>query len=104
MVSVPGALPQARDSVGDDERERVFVEALRREDPGGAERYLALRDACGQAIAELQRVQAQYSAAGSELRLIFLRQLRDAQRQVAESSLALRLCWSNSSSRCRLAL
>ncbi len=45
LVSVPGALPQARDSVGDDERERVFVEALRREDPGGAERYLALRDA-----------------------------------------------------------
>ena len=31
----PVALPLARDSVGDDERERVFVEVLRRENPGG---------------------------------------------------------------------
>ena len=39
-------------------------------------------------LAELQRVQARYSAAGPELRPIILRQLKDAQRQYAKSSLA----------------
>jgi hypothetical protein len=85
-VAVPGGLAQAADA--DDERERVFVEALRREDPNSAERYVALRDARGQAIADLQRVQARYGAAGPELRPLFLRELKDAQRQYAKSSLA----------------
>jgi len=89
LVSVPGALSRARDSVGDDERERVFVEALRLEDPGGAERYLAFRDARGQAISSNESRRGTARPAGSELRLLFLRQLRAAQRQLAESSLAL---------------
>ena len=87
-VAVPGGLAQGRGSDADDERERAFVEALRREDPSGAERYVALRDARGQAIAELQRAQARYGAAGSELRALVLSQLKDAQRQYAKSSLA----------------
>ncbi len=77
-VVVPGGIPQGSAGDVDDERERAFVEALRREDPSGAELYVALRDARGQAVAELQRVQARYSAAGSELRPIILRQLQDA--------------------------
>jgi len=87
-VVVPGGLPQGSAGDADDERERAFVEALRREDPSGAELYVALRDARGQAVADLQRVRARYSAAGSELRPIILRQLQDAQRQYAKSSLA----------------
>ena len=90
FASVPGVLAQRPGSDGaDDERERAFVEALRREDPADAERYVALRDARGQAIAELQSIQARYGAAGSELRPLFLGQLKDAQRRYAESSLAL---------------
>jgi hypothetical protein len=88
LVVVAGGLPPGSASDADDERERAFVEALRREDPSDAERYVALRDARRQAIAELQRVQARYSAAGSELRSLVLRQLQDAQRQYAKSSLA----------------
>jgi len=87
-VAVPGGLAQGSGSDADNERERAFVEALRREDPSGAERYVTLRDARGQAMAELQRVQARYSAAGPELRPFVLRQLKDAQRQYAKSSLA----------------
>jgi len=90
FASVPGVLAQRPGRGGaDDERERAFVEALRREDPADAERYVALRDARGQAIAELQSIRARYGAAGSELRPLFLGQLKDAQRRYAESSLAL---------------
>jgi len=85
----PGAGSQPRASAADDERERTFVEALRREDPESAERYVSLRDARAQAMAELQRLQIQYNVAGAELRFIFIGQLRQAQRKYAESSLAL---------------
>jgi len=72
-----------------DERERAFVEGLRREDPGEADRYVTLRDARNQAIDEVQKAQARYGAAGPELRGVFVQQLRDAQRRYAERSLAL---------------
>ncbi len=85
----PGSGAQAPGSVGADERERTFVEALRRDDPASAERYVALRDARAQAIDELQRVQAQYNAVGSALQPAFLRPLRQARRKYAESFLAL---------------
>jgi len=86
-VGVPAALAQGP-AAAEDERERAFVEALRREDPSSVDRYVALRDARRQAIATLQKVQAQYGAAGSELRPLVIRQLQDAQRQYAKSSLA----------------
>jgi hypothetical protein len=90
MAAVPGARAQTPGSAGAvDERERAFVEGLRREDPGEADRYVALRDARNQAIVEIQKVQARYSAAGPELRPLFVQQLRDAQRQYAASALAL---------------
>jgi parvulin-like peptidyl-prolyl isomerase len=90
LAAAPGAIAQTPGPAGAvDERERAFVEGLRREDPGDADRYVALRDARNQAIAEIQKVQARYSAAGPELRPLFVQQLRDAQRQYAERSLAL---------------
>jgi hypothetical protein len=89
LVAVPSAGAQPGGTAADDERERTFVEALRRGGPVLAERYLALRDAREQAIAHLRRVEAQYAAAGSELRPIFLPQLRQARRAYAERSLGL---------------
>ena len=90
IAPIPGARAQTPGSaVAADERERAFVEGLRREDPGEADRYVALRDARNQAIAEIQKVQARYSAAGPELRPVFVEQLRDAQRHYATSALAL---------------
>ena len=74
---------------GAEEAERGFVEALRREDPADADRYVALSDARARAVAELRRVEAQYNAAGPELRSAFAPPLRRAQRTYAETSLAL---------------
>ena len=73
----------------EDERERQFIEALRREDPAEADRFVALSDARAQAIAELRRAEGQYSAAGPELRSAFAASLRRAQQKYAEASLAL---------------
>jgi len=90
IAPIPGARAQTPGSAGAAaEHERAFVEGLRREDPGEADRYVALRDARNQAIAEIQKVQARYSAAGPELRPVFVQQLRDAQRHYATSALAL---------------
>lgn len=89
VVSPPGALAEAPGAAGDTERERKFVDALQGEDPSSAERYVALREARAKAVAELQLVEAQFRAAGAELRPMFLPNLRQAQRRYAESSLAL---------------
>jgi hypothetical protein len=80
---------QPRPESGDDQSDGKFVEVLRREDPASAERYIALRDARTQAIAELQKAQAQYNGAGSELKVVFISQLKQARRKYAETSLAL---------------
>ena len=87
--AVPRAFAQAPEGRAGDERERTFVEGLRREDPAEADRYLALRDARNQAVDEVQKAQQRYAAAGPELRSLFARELRDAQRQYAQRSLAL---------------
>ena len=90
LAATPGAFAQKPGGDnGVEDWERAFVEGLRREDPGDADRYVALRDARNQAIAEVQKIQARYGAAGPELRPVFVQQLRDAQRQYAECSLAL---------------
>jgi hypothetical protein len=80
---------QERDQAADDERDRTFIEALRREDPAEAARYTELREARRAAIAEIQKVQTRYAAAGPELRPVMLPQLKDAQRRYAETSLAV---------------
>jgi len=76
-------------SATDDDRERAFIEILQREDPAGAQRYVALRDARVQALAELRRAEANYNGAGPELRGLFARPLVQARKRYAETSLAL---------------
>lgn len=85
----PSAGAQARGNAEDDEHERAFVEALRRGEPALAERYVALRDAREQALADFKRVEAQYAAAGPELRPVFFPQVSQARRRYAERSPAL---------------
>ena len=80
---------QDRNPTADEERDRAFIEALRREDPDTAARYTELREARRTAIAELQKVQTRYAAAGPELRPMLLPQLKDAQRRYAGTSLAV---------------
>ena len=77
-VSAPGA-----------EREQAYVDALRREDPQVAERYVALRDAQNLAIAELDRAQRRYNTGGPALRPVALPQVQQARRKYAETTLAL---------------
>ena len=89
-LSVPPLAVNAQAlSAQDNERERQFVEALRREDPAEADRFVALSDTRAQAIAELRRAEGQYNAAGPELRSAFTAPLRRAQQKYAETSLAL---------------
>jgi hypothetical protein len=88
-MAPPYARAQPPRTAGDHDGDRAFVEALQREDPSSAERYLALRDARMKGLAELQRAQDQYGAGGPELRSLSLPLLRQAQRRYAESSLAL---------------
>ena len=88
-LAVPSAAAAQTRSPEETERERAFVEALRRDDPPEADRYVALSDARAQAITELRRVEAQYNAAGPELRSAFVAPLGRAQHKYAETSLAL---------------
>jgi hypothetical protein len=85
----PRVMAQTPSGAANDEREQAFVESLRREDAAVADRYVALRDARGKAIAELERAETQYRAAGVELRSAFLSPLRQARRNYAAASLAL---------------
>ena len=80
------ALAQSR---GEDEREQTYLDALNREDAAAAERYIALRDARAQALADMRKVEAQYNAAGPQLRSLFANPLRQARKKYAENSLAL---------------
>jgi len=80
---------QERNPAADEARDRAFIEALRREDPDSAAHYTDLQGARRAAIAELQKVQTRYAAAGPELRPVMLPQLKDAQRRYAETSLAV---------------
>jgi hypothetical protein len=89
LALLPVVPPAAAAQPGGGAAEQQFVESLRRSDPAAAERFVALRDAREQAIADLQRVQAQYAAAGPELRSVFLGRLRQARRTYVERSLAL---------------
>jgi hypothetical protein len=88
-VAPAGAVAQGPPSAADDEREQALVEGLRREDPSAAERYVALRDARAQALGEVRRAEAQFSAASPELRPVLVARLRQARRAYAERSLAL---------------
>jgi hypothetical protein len=71
-----------------DAEEQGFLDALRRSDPAGYERFTALRAERDRRQAEVQRLQQQLRGAG-ELRGIVLPQLRAARRRWADSAIAL---------------
>ena len=73
--------------VGEDDQ--AYLEALRREDPTVADRYVVLRDARAAALADMRKVETQYHAAGPQLRGIFINALLQARKKYAETSLAL---------------
>ena len=89
LTAPPAAHGQEGRVSKDDEREQAFADALRREDPAGADRYVELREARARAVADLRRAQNQYAAAGQELRAVFVGPLRTAERRYVEASLAL---------------
>jgi hypothetical protein len=81
------AQPAGRRGVSEDDA--AFVEALRREDPDSAARFVALREAQASALADLERARARYRGGGAELRGVSLPALVQARRRYAEASLAL---------------
>ena len=89
MLSVPAVGVTQTRPASEEEREQTYIDELRRDDAAGADRYVALRDARAQALAELRRIETQYNAGGSELRGLFTRSLVQARRTYAETSLAL---------------
>jgi hypothetical protein len=83
--SIAGAQPDQ----GDGAREQAFIEVLRREDPASAERFITLRDAQQQALAELRRKEGQANAMPSSLRGSFIPQLKQARQTYVESQLKI---------------
>jgi hypothetical protein len=73
----------------EEERERQFVEVLRKEDPADADRWTALRETRRRALSEMREAENQYGAAGPVLRSLALPRLTQAQRKYAEASLAV---------------
>jgi hypothetical protein len=71
-----------------DAEEQAFLDALRRSDPVGYERFTALRAERDRRQAEVQRLQQQMRTAG-ELRTVVLPQLKAARRKWADSAIAL---------------
>ena len=88
LASPPGAAAQ-QDRGGDAAREQAFIENLRRDDPASADRFIALRKAQEQAIAELRRREGQVNAMPSELRGSMLPQLKQAQRRYADAQVKI---------------
>jgi hypothetical protein len=66
-------------------RERAFIETLRRENPASADRFIALREAAQQSLAELRRREAQANAMPTGLRGSLLPQLKQAQRNYVDA-------------------
>lgn len=70
-------------------REEVFIEALRREDPASADRFIALRDGQQKALAELQSTESRANAVPRVLRPSFLPQLKQARQKYVDSQLKI---------------
>ncbi len=89
ILALPGAA-LAQHAEGDAAaRERAFIEGLRSEDPASADRFIALRDAQRQAMAELRRRESQVNAMPAELRPSLLPQLKQAQRKYLDSQVKI---------------
>jgi hypothetical protein len=83
---VSAAQPDEGDSAA---REKAFIEALRRENPASAARFIALRDAQQKALAELQSTEGRVNAAPPALRPSFLPQLKQARQKYVDSQLKI---------------
>jgi len=83
---VSAAQPDEGDSGA---REKAFIEALQRENPASAARFIALRDAQQKALAELQSTEGRANAAPPALRPSFLPQLKQARRKYVDSQLKI---------------
>lgn len=83
------AAAQPRDATDEEARERSYEDALRREDPALADRYVALREARTRAIADLRRAKDRFNALPPTLRGSLVGEVRQAERTYAERSLAL---------------
>ena len=83
---VAAAQPDKGDSAA---REKAFIEALRREDPPSADRFIALRDAQQKALAELQSTESRANAVPPVLRPSFLPQLKQARQKYVDSQLKI---------------
>jgi len=70
-------------------REKAFIEALQRENPASAARFIALRDAQQKALAELQSTEGRANAAPPALRPSFLPQLKRARQKYVDSQLKI---------------
>ena len=85
ILASPDVLSAQADKGDGAARERAFIETLRRENPASADRFIALRDAAQQAIAELRRREAQANAMPPGLRGTLLPQLKQAQRNYVDA-------------------
>ena len=85
ILASPDVLSAQADKGDGAAREREFIETLRRENPASADRFIALRDAAQQALAELRRREAQANAMPTGLRGPLLRQLKEAQRNYVDA-------------------
>ena len=74
---------------GEADSARAFIEMLRRTDPAAAATFTALREARDRSVAEMREAEAQFAAAGPELRAAFIARVRGARRRYAEASLAV---------------
>ena len=85
ILASPDVLSAQADKGDGAAREREFIETLRRESPASADRFIALRGAAQQALAELRRREAQANAMPTELRGSLLPQLKQAQRNYVDA-------------------
>jgi hypothetical protein len=85
ILASPDVLSAQADKGDGAARERAFIETLRRENPASADRFIALREAAQQSLAELRRREAQANAMPTGLRGSLLPQLKQAQRNYVDA-------------------
>lgn len=85
ILALPDVVSAQADRGDAAARERAFIETLRRENPASADRFIALRDASDQALAELRRREGQINAMPPDLRGSLLPPLKQAQRKYVDA-------------------
>ena len=89
VATSAGAQPAAERPTGkQDDAADTYGEMLRRTDPDAHARYVRLRAARDASLAELNRAQDRYRAAGPELRAVSLPQMRAARKKYAAEEIA----------------